>query len=141
MAGLRVGYALCAPELARAFDKIRNHFGMGRIAQAGALAALADQDWLAGVQAQVAAARDRLAAIARANGANPLPSATNFVTMDLGRDGDFARATLRELTALGVFVRMPGVAPLDRCLRVSTGTAAALDVFEKCLPRALKAAG
>ena len=140
MAGLRVGYAICAPDLARAFDKIRNHFGMGRIAQAGALAALADQDWLATVQTRVAKGRDRLAAIARDNGALPLPSATNFVTMDLGRDGDFARATLRALTDLGVFVRMPGVAPLDRCLRVSVGDSAALDIFAEALPLALKAA-
>ena len=140
MAGLRVGYAICAPDLARAFDKIRNHFGMGRIAQAGALAALADQDWLATVQTRVAKGRDRLAAIARDNGARPLPSATNFVTMDLGRDGDFARATLRALTDLGVFVRMPGVAPLDRCLRVSVGDDAALDIFAEALPLALTAA-
>lgn len=140
MAGLRVGYAICAPDLARAFDKIRNHFGMGRIAQAGALAALADQDWLATVQTRVAKGRDRLAAIARDNGALPLPSATNFVTMDLGRDGDFARATLRALTDLGVFVRMPGVAPLDRCLRVSVGDDAALDIFAEALPLALTAA-
>lgn len=140
MAGLRVGYAICAPDLAQAFDKIRNHFGMGRIAQAGALAALADQDWLAQVVARVAKGRDRLAAIARDNGAAPLPSATNFVTMDLGRDGDFARATLRALTGLGVFVRMPGVAPLDRCLRVSVGDDAALAVFAEALPQALAAA-
>lgn len=140
MAGLRVGYAICAPDLARAFDKIRNHFGVGRIAQAGALAALADQDWLATVQTRVATGRDRLAAIARDNGAVPLPSATNFVTMDLGRDGDFARATLRALTDQGVFVRMPGVAPLDRCLRVSVGDSAALDIFAEALPLALKAA-
>jgi histidinol-phosphate aminotransferase len=140
MAGLRVGYAICAPELAQAFDKIRNHFGMGRIAQAGALAALADQDWLAQVVARVAKGRDRLAAIARDNGAKPLPSATNFVTMDLGRDGDFARATLRALTGLGVFVRMPGVAPLDRCLRVSVGDDAALAIFAEALPQALAAA-
>ena len=140
MAGLRVGYAICAPDLARAFDKIRNHFGMGRIAQAGALAALADQEWLATVQSRVARGRDRLGAIARDNGAVPLPSATNFVTMDLGRDGEFARATLRALTDLGVFVRMPGVAPLDRCLRVSVGDDAALDIFAEALPLALKAA-
>lgn len=141
MAGLRVGYAITAPELAQAFDKLRNHFGVGRIAQAGALAALADQGWLASVQARVAMGRDRLAAIARANGAIPLASATNFVTMDLGKGGDFARATLRELTQRGVFVRMPGVAPLDRCLRVSVGDQAALDVFEEVFPQALKAAG
>lgn len=81
-----------------------------------------------------------MAAIARDNGAVPLPSATNFVTMDLGRDGDFARATLRALTDQGVFVRMPGVAPLDRCLRVSVGDSAALDIFAEALLLALKAA-
>ena len=140
MAGLRVGYAIAAPALAQAFDKIRNHFGMGRIAQAGALAALADQDWLAQVQTRVARGRARLAEIARANGADPLPSATNFVTMDLGRDGDFARATLRALTERGVFVRMPGVAPQDRCLRVSIGDDPALAVFAETLPQALAAA-
>ena len=140
MAGLRVGYAITAPELAQAFDKLRNHFGVGRIAQAGALAALADQDWLTQVQARVAAGRDRLAQIAWENGAVPLPSATNFQTIDLGRDGDFARATLHELTQRGVFVRMPGVAPLDRCLRVSVGDDAALDVFAETLPLALAAA-
>lgn len=139
MAGLRVGYAITAPELAQAFDKLRNHFGVGRIAQAGAMAALADLDWLAQVQARVTKGRDRLAQIARANGVLPLPSATNFVTMDLGRDGDFARATLRELTERGVFVRMPGVAPLDRCLRVSVGDEATLDVFAETLPLALAA--
>ncbi len=95
LAGARVGYALAAAPLARAFDKVRNHFGMGRISQAGALAALHDQDWLASVQAGVVAARLRLSAIARANGLQPLPSATNFVTMDCGRDGDHARALWR----------------------------------------------
>jgi histidinol-phosphate/aromatic aminotransferase/cobyric acid decarboxylase-like protein len=41
MAGVRVGYAIGHPELIAAFDRVRNHFGVGRIAQAGALAALA----------------------------------------------------------------------------------------------------
>ncbi len=40
MAGARVGYAVTSPEIATAFDKVRNHFGVNRIAQAGALAAL-----------------------------------------------------------------------------------------------------
>ena len=47
LAGARVGYALTNPDLAMAFDKVRDHFGMSRVSQAGALAALADQDWLA----------------------------------------------------------------------------------------------
>jgi histidinol-phosphate aminotransferase len=45
MAGARVGYALGHPHLISAFDKIRNHFGVNRMGQAGP-AALADQDHL-----------------------------------------------------------------------------------------------
>ncbi|MFN3615883.1 MAG: aminotransferase class I/II-fold pyridoxal phosphate-dependent enzyme, partial [Rubrimonas sp.] len=52
LAGLRVGYALAAPEVARGFDKLRNHFGVGRVAQAGALAALGATGWLADVVAR-----------------------------------------------------------------------------------------
>ena len=139
LAGARVGYAITAPELADAFNKVRNHFGMGRIAQAGALAALQDQAYLAQTLARAAAARARLSAIARDNGFDPLPSATNFVAMDCGRGGDYARAVLAGLVARGIFVRMPGVAPHDRCIRVSLGDDAALDAFAETLPQVIAA--
>ncbi|TVQ54193.1 MAG: pyridoxal phosphate-dependent aminotransferase [Rhodobacteraceae bacterium] len=139
LAGLRVGYALAAPEIARAFDRLRNHFGLGRVAQAGALAALADGAWLTEVVARTAAARGRIAAIGAASGLAALPSATNFVALDCGA-GARARAILDGLLARGVFVRMPGVAPLDRCIRVTAGDAAALDVFAEALPEAVAAA-
>ncbi len=141
MAGARVGYAVAEPSLAQAFDKLRDHFGMGRISQIGALAALEDQDWLSQVKAGIASGRDRLSGIARANGLEPLPSATNFVTIDLGRDGDFARRVLGQAQTRGLFIRMPGVAPLDRCIRISIGPKTALDVVEEVLPQALRAAG
>ncbi len=141
MAGARVGYAVTNPDLALAFDKVRDHFGMGRISLAGALAALADQDWLASVQAQTRVARARLSDIARACGLEPLPSATNFVTIDCGRDGAHARRLLEALGQRGVFIRMPGVAPLDRCIRVSLGDAPTLDVFAEQLAEAVAAVG
>lgn len=141
MAGARVGYAICTPDLARAFDKVRNHFGMGRISQAGALAALRDQAWLQTVKEKIVLARARVAAIGLENGLEPIPSATNFVTLDCGRDGDYARAILRETVARGVFIRMPGVAPLDRCIRISLGDDAALDILAEVLPQAIRAAG
>ncbi len=139
LAGARVGYAITNPDLAVAFDKVRDHFGMTRLSQAGALAALDDQDWLTAVQARVATARERVSRIALANGLRPLPSATNFVTIDCGRDGDHARRLLAEISQRGVFIRMPGVAPLDRCIRVSLGDDAALDVLEVALTEALAA--
>jgi histidinol-phosphate aminotransferase len=141
LAGARVGYAVTNPELALAFDKVRDHFGMSRISQAAALAALEDQDWLKHVQSRTLAARARLSLIAETNGLRPLPSATNFVTIDCDRDGDFSRRMLTEMGKLGVFIRMPGVTPLDRCIRVSLGDDDALDIVEETLPLALKAAG
>ena len=140
LAGARIAYAIGEAGVIAAFDRIRNHFGVNRIAQVAAVAALADQSYLADVQRKVAEARDRIAAIGRANGLKPLPSAANFVTMDCGRDGAYARRVLNALIERDVFVRMPGVAPLDRCIRVSAGAKPDLDVFEEVLPQALKAA-
>ncbi|MEP1352458.1 MAG: pyridoxal phosphate-dependent aminotransferase [Tateyamaria sp.] len=138
LAGARVGYAIGAPDLIDAFNKVRNHFGMNRAAQAGALAALADQAYLEQVRGQVAAARDRIAEIALENGLTPLPSATNFVAIDCGRDGAFAKAILDGLIARGVFVRMPFVAPQNRCIRVSCGTQRDLDILADVLPNAVR---
>jgi histidinol-phosphate aminotransferase len=140
LAGARVGYAICAEPLARAFDKVRNHFGMSRVSQAGALAALADQAWLSRVRAEVDRAKLRIAAIGRENGLSPLPSATNFVTLDCGGDGRLARALVAALADRGVFVRMPFVPPHDRCIRISAGRGAELDILAAALPGAIEAA-
>jgi histidinol-phosphate aminotransferase len=88
--------------------------------------------------ARIAEARDAIAAIARENGLTPLPSATNFVTIDCGRDGDFARAVLASLVSQGIFVRMPFTAPQDRCIRVSAGRPPEIEAFAASLPRALR---
>jgi histidinol-phosphate aminotransferase len=137
MAGLRVGYALAAPGMIAAFNKVRNHFGVGRIAQAGALAALSDQEWLRATQTKIVAAREDFGKVALENGLRPLPSATNFLTLDCGRDGAFAQAILKALVERGVFIRMPFVAPQNRCIRISLGDAEALDIFAKALPLAI----
>lgn len=140
MAGARVGYAMGAAPLIRSFEKIRNHFGMNRSAQIGALAALEDQAWLREVVSQVEAARAGIGRIVAENGLTALPSATNFVTVDCGGTGDLARAVVRALGARGVFVRMPFVAPEDRCIRISCGRAEDLSVLEAALPEALEEA-
>ncbi|MGB3178424.1 MAG: pyridoxal phosphate-dependent aminotransferase [Albidovulum sp.] len=140
MAGARIGYAIADAPLITAFNKIRNHFGVSRIAQAGALAALADQAWLSTVRANVAAARTEIGRIARENGLMPLPSATNFVTLDCGKDGDFAKKILANLAQRDIFIRMPFVAPQDRCIRVSCGRHEDIQRFAEALPHALAAA-
>ena len=140
LAGLRVGYALGPKGLVAAFDRVRNHFGLGRVAQAGALAAVRDRDWPGEVARRVAEGREEIGRIARAAGLRPLPSHANFVAVDCGRDGALARRVLEALGRRGVFVRMPGVAPLDRCIRVTVGRPEALAVFAEALPGALEEA-
>lgn len=141
MAGARIAYAIAAAPLATAFNKVRNHFGVNRIAQEGALAALEDQAWLELTKNRVAEGRERLAEIATANGLTALPSATNFVAIDCGRDGAFAKAVLDGLISRNIFVRMPFVEPQNRCIRVSAGRPEDLDAFEAALPGALADAG
>lgn len=140
LAGMRVGYVLGAAETLAGLDRIRNHFGVGRVAQAAALAALGDAAWIDSVRGWVEGSRRELGRIARENGLTPLPSATNFVTVDCGRDGAFARAVLAGLLERGVFVRMPFVAPQDRCIRISCGRADEMAAVEAALPAALAAA-
>jgi histidinol-phosphate aminotransferase len=140
MAGARIGYCLGEAGVIRQFEKIRNHYGINRIAQIGAKVALEDQAYLAATVGRIAGAREAIAGIARENGLAALASATNFVTIDCGRDGAFAKRVLEGLLEHDVFVRMPGPAPLNRCVRIGAGRPADVALFAEALPRALVAA-
>ena len=109
-------------------SKIRNHFGVSRIAQTGALAALKDEGFVRQVVREVAAGRREYEAVAKTLGFTAYPSATNFVAIDTG-DANRAAAIREALWQRGVFIRIPGVAPLNRCLRVSVGTPAERQEF------------
>ncbi|MFQ3348643.1 MAG: histidinol-phosphate aminotransferase [Paracoccaceae bacterium] len=140
LAGLRVGYAISAPQVIKGFERLRNHFGLGRLAQTGALAALEDQSYLAKVVQDVAQARHTIAQIATDNGLIPLTSGANFVAIDCGQDGDFAFRILTYLAQEGIFVRKPGIAPQNRTIRVSVGPKDAIDFLRSALPLALQRA-
>jgi len=140
LAGIRCGYAFGEEETVREIEKIRNHYGVNRMAQVAGLAALADQIYLAEVQAKVAAGRERIAGTARQNGLKPIPSATNFVTIDCDSDGAFALKVMQAMLSRDVFIRKPMAPVLDRCIRVSVGLDPELDLFAEELPGALAAA-
>ncbi|MEL6476802.1 MAG: pyridoxal phosphate-dependent aminotransferase [Pseudomonadota bacterium] len=140
MAGLRIGYVLGHPALVAGIDRIRNHFGVSRVAQAGALAALGDTAHLDDVRRRAEESRRRIAEVSADNGLTALPSAANFVAVDCGGDGALARGVVRALADRDVFVRMPGIAPLDRCIRVSCGTEQDMAHFAAALPDSLNAA-
>lgn len=141
LAGLRIGYAIGHADLIGAFDRVRNHFGVSRPAQVAALAALKDEAHLIAIVARIERAREEIGRIAARHGLQALPSATNFVAVDCGRDGAYARSVLEGVIRRGVFVRMPSVAPLDRCIRVGAGTGADLSALDAALGAALDDAG
>ena len=136
LAGQRIGYGFGTAGTVSRFDRVRNHFGVNRMAQVAAVAALADEAWLAHVKSEVSRSLERIAGIGRDNGLEPLPTATNFIALDCG-DAARAKAILEELAKEGVFIRMPGAAPLNRCIRISAGPDAEIDVLAEALPKVL----
>lgn len=137
MAGARVGYCIGEAKLIAAFEKIRDHYCMNRTAEIGAIAALADRDWLGNVIAQTNEAKAKIADIARNHNLGAIPSATNFVTIDCGRDTAYARKVMGGVLERDVFIRMPGAEPLSRCIRVTAGYPADLNRFEQVLGETL----
>ncbi|MBC5810899.1 MAG: aminotransferase class I/II-fold pyridoxal phosphate-dependent enzyme, partial [Candidatus Eremiobacteraeota bacterium] len=137
LAGARIGYAIGSRELAATFNKIRLQYNVNRTAQAGALAALCDEAFLDGVKAEVARGRRELEDLGRRLGLATLPSLTNFVCFDLGTR-ERAEAMVAALMKAAVFVRKPGAPPLDRCVRVTIGTAAERALFADRFSAALE---
>jgi len=122
MAGARIGYAICNEEICLGLDKIRNHFGVNRIAQAGAMAALSDESYVNWVIKEVAEGQRFYEDLALELNLSVIPSATNFVAMDIG-SSERAKELSSELIKKRVFVRMPSVSPLNRCIRITIGPA------------------
>jgi len=138
MAGARIGYAIAHPDIITGINKIRLHFAVNRIAQIGALASLHDREHVTKVVAEVARGRQAYYDLATRLQLPYVPSATNFVSIDVG-SGDRARAIVQELATNGVFIRMPGAPGLDRCVRITVGTPADRAVFADAFKAALDA--
>jgi histidinol-phosphate aminotransferase len=136
LAGARIGYALADPAHIATFQRIRQHFGVNRNGQVGALAALGDSAYTAAVVAEVARGRDEYAALGERLGLRTLPSATNFVCFEIGTRAQ-AESMVAALLERGVFVRKPYAPPIDGYIRVSIGTRPERAVFAACFAEAL----
>ncbi len=118
LAALRVGYGLASKPVAALLQKARQPFNVNAIAQAGALAALADAEHIERTR-QVN--RDGLAfyeAAFRQRGLEFVPSVANFLLVKVG-DGDRVFA---EMLKQGVIVRAMRGYKLPDWVRISIGT-------------------
>jgi histidinol-phosphate aminotransferase len=118
LAALRVGYALCRPQIADFLNRVRDPFNINTVGQVAAIAALSEERWVESTTCAVIGERKRVAAALRRFGFEPLPSQCNFLLVDVGRD---ARALNDGLMRRGVIARPMGAAGLPRHLRITIG--------------------
>lgn len=121
MAGLRLGYAVAAPEWIAELEKVRQPYNLNALTQAVAPVLLAERELLGGQAALLVSERGRLAGrLAAMSGVRVFPTETNFVLL---RVPDAPRwfALLRDK---GILIKnLHGWHPLlDNCLRVTVGT-------------------
>lgn len=114
LAGLRIGYGVTTPEITNYLNRIRPPFNANSMAQRAALAALNDEAHVTASRALNHAEIDKMRTGLQRLGFEALPSETNFLYFDVGRDGrEVFNALLRE----GIIVRhIEG-----RMLRVTIG--------------------
>ena len=132
MAGMRVGYSISNNGMASEMEKVRLHFGVNIVAQAGAQASLNDSDWICKVRTETASSKEVLRKTASKLGIEYVDSHTNFALLDF-MSKDMAAEVLKALQSRGVFVRKPQVPPLDSCIRVTLGDINHMREFDKQL--------
>jgi histidinol-phosphate aminotransferase len=117
LAGLRVGYGVAQPALTDLMNRVRQPFNVNSIAQAAAVAALADQTFLEKSRALNAQGVAYLSSQFEAMGLPYVQSFGNFVLVKVGD----ATAINEKLLRAGVIVRPVGNYGLNEWLRISVG--------------------
>ena len=128
LAGLRLGFALGAPELIAALYKLKDSYNVDRLAQLIALAALNDVQWTQANARRIVATRERVTAALQQRGFYVVPSAANFLFAQppAGLPAEQLFAALRQKNILIRY--FPG-ARTGRFLRISIGTDAEMDAL------------
>jgi histidinol-phosphate aminotransferase len=133
LAGLRVGFGLAQAELTDLMNRIRQPFNVNSVAQAAAVAALADDAFLERSYRVNRDGLERLQSAFGRMGLEYVPSYGNFV---LVRVGD-AKAINEKLLRQGVIVRPVAGYGLPEWLRVSVGLPEENEIFLAALASAL----
>ena len=139
LAGLRIGLGIAQPALTDLLNRIRQPFNVNSLAQAAAVAALSDKEFLERSARVNAEGYAQLTAAFRDMNIEFVPSFGNFVLFRAGADdGAGARVNLA-LLKQGVIVRPVGNYGLPQWLRVSIGLPEENAAFIAALKKALQA--
>jgi histidinol-phosphate aminotransferase len=130
LAALRIGWGYGAQSIIEAMDRVRSPFNTTAPAQAAALAALGDDDFIERSIAYVEEGRERLAGFFQVRGVALLRSYANFVTAFFPAAGDRSAAAIeRALAERGILVRTLGNYGLPDALRITIGPPPAMDAL------------
>lgn len=138
LASERIGWVTGPQAIIDTLNKIRAPFNVSTTGQAGAVAALADTQWVAQAKAHNDHWRSRLTGAFSDLGLNPVPSAANFILVHFPHSvGVTAAQASAYLEENGVLVRYLPNQGLPECLRISIGTETEnnrmLEVLRACL--------
>lgn len=136
LAGLRVGYGIAQPELTDLLNRVRQPFNVNAVAQAAAVAALDDAQFLDDSYQLNRSGMQQLNNAFRVLKLEFVPSYGNFVLVKVGEAG----RVYYELLKRGIIVRPVANYDLPEWLRVTVGLAAENLRFLQALPDSLKAA-
>jgi histidinol-phosphate aminotransferase len=134
LAGLRVGFGLAQPGLTELLARVRQPFNVNSLAQAAAMAAFQDDEFLKRSAEVNATGKTQLQEAFEKLGLTYIPSYANFVLVHVGD----ANHINQELLKRGVIVRPVGADGLPEWLRVSIGLAQENEQFIRALTEVLR---
>ncbi|HSH09802.1 MAG TPA: histidinol-phosphate transaminase [Oceanipulchritudo sp.] len=134
LAGLRIGYGYSHPDLAELLNRVRPPFNTSTVAQAAAIAALQDDEWVEHSRQINSAGRNQLWEGFDRLGVNCSGDRGNFVLFSLEQ----ADAIFKDLQEMGIIVRPLAGYGLPDHLRVTIGSEAQNARFLEALSRILK---
>jgi len=133
LAGLRIGYGIAPAEIANLLQRARQPFNANSIAQAGAMAGLADHDHQRKTKAITDEGRRAVEAAFARMKLSYVPSSANFVLVNVGDGGEVFKRLMKK----GIIVRSMVSYHLPEYIRVSIGTPEQNARFLAELPGAL----
>lgn len=119
LAGLRVGYGISNPIIISFLNKVREPFNVNSLAQCAAVSALDDSDFLKKTIQTCKDGKKYLYQNFKRLGLKYVPSATNFVLVDVKMD---AKKLTEQMLKKGVIVRDMGAWKLDSFIRITVGS-------------------
>lgn len=134
LSGLRVGYGISHPDMINYMNRVREPFNVNSLAQAGALAALDDEGHLRKTLKLVSKGKEYIYNNLKRLGIRYVPSVTNFILIDAGRD---STRVFEKMLKLGVIIRDMKPWDMDNFIRVTVGTMDENRRFIQCLESVL----